>query len=131
MAQQCELPVPDIIYCSEASRAYSTALFYLQAYNLPVSRLALTEDLYQSPLSVLVSWLMTLSEEFNQVWLFGHNPQLTDLANYLCPSPKNGYGIKLATAAYVSISLQITHWSKLQVQTGHIAYFNQPNKKPV
>jgi phosphohistidine phosphatase len=135
MAQHCVLPPPDIIFCSPANRAYSKALFYLQVYELPLNTLHLCAELYQRSAHQQLSWLRTLPNKMDHVWLFGHNPDLSELATVLLEknrySDENSKPPELVTAAYIHLNLPIVPWSALQQGSGELVYTKEPNKKQV
>lgn len=133
MAQRCILPPPDTIFCSPANRAYSTALFYVQAYTQVT--LVLSSELYQKSAQHQLNWLTTLSNELHHVWLFGHNPDLSDLATVLVAMEgqrvQDSQSLQLTTAAYIQLNLPIVAWSELHQGCAEFVSISRPDKKRV
>ena len=76
---------PSLIVSSPAVRAWTTAKVVAQALNYPLEFLQREDGLY---LASLDNWLDVVAAQdngFNSLMLFGHNPGLTDFANYLSP----------------------------------------------
>jgi phosphohistidine phosphatase SixA len=103
--------------------------------HLPLSTLVLCTDLYQKKAQHQVNWLRTLPNKMQHVWLFGHNPDLSELATVLRVknrhSDENGKPQERVTAAYIHLNLPIVPWSALQQGSAELVYTQEPNKKPL
>jgi phosphohistidine phosphatase len=122
MAQDCVLDMPDLVVCSPANRAYSTALFYFQERGIPISLLRLEADIYETSSAVVLAYLETLPDRLNKVWVFGHNPSLQELAEQLFPP----FSHVLSTSAYVCLQIDTTHWANLQASRTEFKVFQKP-----
>lgn len=92
---------PDFILSSPAIRAYSTALIFANKLGYSPEKIQLTNAVYEATYSSL---LLVLEESMNHdgtYMLFGHNPGLTDLINFLC----GHVCVNLPTSAVVHIRL--------------------------
>lgn len=69
------------------------------------------EDLYTFSAEDLLEWLMAQNDQQQALFIVGHNPALTELANILAGDavPAN-----LPTAGYLELSLQIDHWRDIR-----------------
>jgi phosphohistidine phosphatase len=73
------------------------------------------EALYTFAAADLCAWLRARDDAARTLFIIGHNPALTDLANALCP----GEGIaNLPTAGYLELSLDIDRWRELRPGCG-------------
>ena len=69
------------------------------------------EDLYTFSAEDLFEWLRGRDDEQSAVFIIGHNPALTDLANTLACD--DGLA-NLPTAGYLELSLQIDRWRDIR-----------------
>ncbi|MCB1709347.1 MAG: histidine phosphatase family protein [Halioglobus sp.] len=69
------------------------------------------EDLYTFSAEDLFEWLRGRDDEQSAVFIIGHNPALTDLANALAGD--DGLA-NLPTAGYLELSLQIDRWRDIR-----------------
>lgn len=92
---------PDFILSSPAIRAYSTALIFANKFGYSPEQIQLKNAIYEATYRSL---LMVLEESMiveGTYMLFGHNPGLTDLINFLC----GPVCVNLPTSAVVQIRL--------------------------
>ncbi|MEM8815016.1 MAG: histidine phosphatase family protein [Pseudomonadota bacterium] len=98
---------PSLIVSSPAVRAWTTAKLIAREINYPSEFLQRENDLYLASLNTLLDVLVAQDNTFNSVMLVGHNPGLTDFANYLQPGLSNN----LPTGGVVSVSFDREDWS--------------------
>ncbi|MBK9638292.1 MAG: histidine phosphatase family protein [Bacteroidetes bacterium] len=92
---------PDFILSSPAIRAYSTALIFANKFGYSPEKIQLKNAIYEA---TYLSLLLVLEESMKKegtYMLFGHNPGLTDLINFLC----GPICVNLPTSALVHIRL--------------------------
>lgn len=75
------------------------------------------EDLYTFSADDLFKWLLGQDDEQQSLFIIGHNPALTDLANALAGEDALA---NLPTAGYLELGLQIDHWRDLRQGCGLI-----------
>jgi len=97
---------PSQIISSPAVRAWTTARVFAQELSYPAEFLQREDGLYLASLDNLLDVVATQDNGFNNLMLFGHNPGLTDLVNYLVPGLTNN----LPTAGVVSVNLDCEDW---------------------
>ena len=98
---------PSLIISSPAVRAFRTAKIVAMQLNYPYEFLQREKDLYLASLDTIIDVVGAQDEKFNSLMLFGHNPGLTDFANYLVPGLTNN----LPTAGVVSVNFEADDWS--------------------
>jgi phosphohistidine phosphatase len=76
--------LPDLMVSSPAIRAYSTAMIMARRFSYLPAQIRLEQAIYNAGTGNLLQVLRSLPEKSSCVFLFGHNPGLTDLANHLC-----------------------------------------------
>ena len=75
---------PDFILSSPAIRAFSTALIFANKLGFPPEKIQLKNAVYDATYQSLLLVLEEAMIKEGTYMLFGHNPGLTDLINYLC-----------------------------------------------
>jgi len=98
---------PSLIISSPATRAWTTAKIIAQAIGYPREFLQREKGVYLASLNDLLDVLVAQDAEFNNIMLVGHNPGLTEFANYLVP----GVTDSLPTAGVVSVELDQADWN--------------------
>jgi phosphohistidine phosphatase len=98
---------PSLILSSPAVRAWKTAKILAQEIGYPREFLQKESSLYLASLDKIIDVLIAQDSEFNSVMIVGHNPGLTDFANYLSP----GVSDNLPTAGVLSVSFEQDDWN--------------------
>ena len=98
---------PSLIVCSPATRAWSTAKIIAREISYPIEFLQREDSLYLASLDEFLDVLVAQDNEFNSIMVVGHNPGMTDFANFLSP----GLTHNLPTAGVVSVQIDQDHWN--------------------
>ncbi len=124
---------PDLIICSPAIRALTTAEIVCSALGLSVHSIQIEDTIYEASMSDLQQLLLHTPDSVQRLLLVGHNPGFESLLSYLAPDlpmPNDGKLLPTATLAYLQLDPQ---WSFLQG-----SYLIQrpkglplPNKQPI
>jgi phosphohistidine phosphatase len=77
------------------------------------------EALYTFSAAELFAWLAARPAEQAALFIIGHNPALTDLANQLDEEARLA---NLPTAGYLQLALRIDRWSDIRQGCGRIEY---------
>jgi phosphohistidine phosphatase len=72
---------PDLIITSPAIRARTTARIFADAANLDSSRFIVNDMLYGADVTGIVKMVQEVDDSINSVFVFGHNPTMTIVAN--------------------------------------------------
>jgi len=115
---------PDLLWSSPAIRAAMTARIYAAVLGFSLEEIRFSEAMYSGSYMDLFKTIKSFSEKFKQVMLVGHNPVLTDLANYLIGEKIDN----IPTAGVVGISISQKSWSLLNKHSGKMAFFEFPKK---
>ncbi len=113
---------PDLVLCSPALRARLTAEAVIGELAGNPKWLLFDPHLYLAELSQLVSLLRGIARDRHDVLLIGHNPGLTDLANYLV----DGHIANLPTCALFSVELTASDWSRLDRCQARTLFYDYP-----
>ena len=115
---------PDLIISSPATRAAITARVIADMINYPSNRIQYTEAIYLSGQATLLNVIKEINDSVKKAMLVGHNPGLTDLANYISDQRIDN----IPTCGVFCVDLEIKSWSKIDGQSGKIIFFEFPKK---
>lgn len=115
---------PDKIISSSAKRAYDSAKRIAECLKYPESKIAITDDIYLAGMLQLVQLIQNLKNKWKHVFLFGHNPYFTELANLY---GKNGI-LNLPTTGVYQISFKCDKWADISLDNGKNTYFLTPKQ---
>jgi phosphohistidine phosphatase len=116
---------PSQIISSPAVRAWTTARIFAKELGYPAEFLQREDGLYLASLDNLLDVIATQDNGFNNLMLFGHNPGLTDLVNYLVP----GLTSNLPTSGVVSVELDCDDWMLYDRPNATLVLHDYPKKK--
>ena len=115
--------LPEIVMSSPAKRAWKTAKEICKKINFPIEDIIKKEEIYEASSNMLLEILQSTNENFESVMLFGHNPGLTFLQNFLC---KKEIG-NIPTCGVVCIGLDCL-WKDVNNNSGKIEFFEYPKQ---
>lgn len=116
---------PDLLVSSPAKRALTTAQIFAEHFRIPVRDIQTDSRIYDALPLTLLGVINGWSDANDRVALFGHNPGLTLLVNYLTDA-----GLaELPTCAVVHIRFDGTpDWASVSRGTGELAWYAEPAK---
>lgn len=114
---------PDLILSSPAMRAISTAHIFAEKLHYPEHKIEQNSLIYNAPVGTLLRVVQGISDEYKTVFLIGHNPGMTLLANLLCLPPI----MHIPTSGVVCIDMGTKHWSHVKALCGKQEFFIYPH----
>lgn len=78
---------PDLLVSSPAKRAWTTAVFFAQAFGLAETDIVPNSDIYEAAPIALLRIISALPDTAQTILLFGHNPTFTEVANLFSAEP--------------------------------------------
>ena len=112
----------DAIISSPANRAYATACFFAEAYQLPATRVEQISSMYHPDAETLFRIVSRLPDTVDTAALFSHNPGLTDFVNLLSDIRID----HLPTCGIFAVAADINHWSEFKAATRYFFFYDQP-----
>ena len=104
---------PDLIVASPAVRALATARSIAEATGYPVDGIREDKRIYQAGSAEILDVIRGLEDQRDRVFLFGHNPGLTELVNELTePAVDN-----VPTCGVVELLLASQRWADISRAT--------------
>lgn len=108
----------DLLVTSPAFRALNTAIIVAGHIKLPFEKLEINPDVYDASLKELLKVIEKTNNNVSSLLLVGHNPGLTELANYFINDPFEN----IPTSGLVCIEFKSTDWKK--PEKGEMKYFD-------
>lgn len=116
---------PSLIISSPAVRAWKTAKAIAREIGYPAEFLQREDELYLASLDSLVDVVAAQETGFHNLMLVGHNPGLTDFANFLSP----GLTGNVPTAGVVSVKIDQDDWLLYERPGTELIYYDFPKNK--
>ena len=114
---------PDLILSSPAVRALSTAEIIAEKLDYRRKDIVVTERLYAAEVDELLDVIQQLRDEVERVMLFGHNPELTELAHRLSAEITH-----MPTCAVAEFTFDAKSWSKIDTIKPSEVMLDYPKK---
>ena len=115
---------PSLIVSSPAKRAWSTARIIAEEIAYPIEFLQRESNLYLASTDEILDVIAGQDEGFNNLMIVGHNPGLTDFANFLSPGLTNN----LPTAGVVAVEIDRDDWSLYERPSTRLLVHDYPKK---
>ena len=112
----------DAFVSSTALRALTTAKFFHQAYKARKDDLIEIPELYHAQPAVFYSVINQLSDKYNCVALFSHNPGITEMVNSLGVAKVDN----MPTCAIFGVHADIKSWSEFKDAPRQFWLFDYP-----
>lgn len=115
---------PSMILTSPAKRALRTAKLIAEAINYPVEFLQREADLYLADSQTILDVIEREANGCNEIFVCGHNPGITDLANRL-----TGHRIdNVPTCGIVTMEANVDSWSNPATAAWSLDCFDFPKR---
>ena len=116
---------PGVIISSPAFRALETALIFARIFGTDPEKIVLKSILYhRATLNAFAEIVENVSDGFNTIIFFGHNPSFTEIPDRLS---KDGCDF-LPKSGIVGLSFKKDTWEGIVREKGKIEYFLKPEK---
>jgi phosphohistidine phosphatase len=114
--------VPDLIFCSAAVRTHKTAMVIAKGLGLASDKIMPDRRLYMADVNHVQSLMREFSDEWNCVYVVGHNPTITECANSLSGDSLEN----IPTCGVYAMELDIDSWRKLRPGIAKKVFFQAP-----
>lgn len=116
---------PELIVSSPALRALTTAKYFAAGWKMEADKLVINDAIYEATTNALLKTISNFDDQYHQVALFGHNPGLSDLLNYLTKA----YIANMPTCGVAVIEFPFNEWKLVSGNTGHLILFDYPKNQ--
>lgn len=97
---------PNVICSSPAIRAISTALIFARNLNFNESEIQIVKGLYEASSEFYLNLIASFNDAHKHIFIFGHNPTITHVANILTNTPIDN----IPTTGIVAVSFYGDGW---------------------
>lgn len=117
--------VPHQLVSSPARRAISTAKIFADKMQINHSEIIQMTEIYEAHCQNLLQIVNNLDNFSDFTALFGHNPGLSDLANYLCAEAN----IYLPTCGIILLKFPFDNWEMISHNTAELVFYDFPKNR--
>lgn len=115
---------PDLILSSDATRAYETAKISAGIFDYPLGSIHTTPSLYHAGARSILNQVRQVANGIDVLFVFGHNPGLTDFINLLGEELDN-----LPTCGQFGFTANIDSWRDFGNSAPDFWFFDFPKSK--
>ena len=123
MADQGERP--DRLISSTALRAFTTASYFAEAFGLKAEDILKVPEIYEAYYRDILSMVNELENQWDIVYIFGHNPTFTDFVNQF---QGGGRISNMPTCGIVEIEAEVNQWSDFSLKNAKVVRFHYPKQ---
>jgi phosphohistidine phosphatase len=120
--------MPDLILSSPAKRAKKTATSIAEEIGYPKKKIRYDDKMYHSGEQALLEIVRNQDDGHGTIMLFGHNPELGDLAEMLL---KRDPVYTIPTTGVYCIRFAVPSWKNVQEGKGETVFFDYPKRHQV
>lgn len=113
---------PKSILSSSAVRAKATAFGICKELGISTSEIQLLDELYHADVTTWIKIIERLPEDCPTVFMFGHNPGITEIVEYLSSSSIGN----MPTCGCAHITFNVKSWDMISGGTGDLKWFDYP-----
>lgn len=116
--------IPDAFVSSPANRALSTAGYFAEAFGVEKAAIQIQEAIYEASPSTILQVLRALPAAWHTIFIFGHNPTFTDLANQFIEKTIHN----LPTCGVVKVEDEVADWKEFGSAKAKATEFYYPKQ---
>jgi len=116
----------DKIVSSPALRALTTAIHFSKQFEIPKESIKIEPEIYEAYSATILRLIQAFENEWDTVFIFGHNPAFTDVLNYFT----SNYIGNLPTCGIGKITANVDTWKDFSPDSGKLqqTYFPKEYK---
>ncbi|MBN2088601.1 histidine phosphatase family protein [candidate division KSB1 bacterium] len=114
----------DQLVSSNATRALMTAELFAERLDYPLEKVIKPSAMYGGDVEELLSVVHKLDNNLNEVMLIGHNPGLTEFAQFLTTERFE----KIPTSGVFCVGFDVTSWPQIGQESGSLIFFDYPKR---
>ena len=115
---------PEVIFSSPAKRALKSAKIIAEEIEYPLEEIVTHRAIYHASVDDLLEIIRALDDMDYEVMIFGHNPGMTEIVNYLSDFDL----VNLPTSGIVCIEFDEQPWRSISRHSGELVFFEYPKK---
>ncbi|MFZ9981574.1 MAG: SixA phosphatase family protein [Cyclobacteriaceae bacterium] len=118
---------PDLMITSPAKRASKTCKEFSKILKFPKTSIQNEKRLYHASPETILETIRGIRDKFDVVLLFGHNPGLTEFAEWITGETLNN----IPTCGIVGVKLKTDSWKKTDPSLARMLFFDFPKRNLV
>ena len=115
---------PDAIICSIANRTLQTARIFSSRFQISDKDFFIKKELYLADTSTYNKIIKEINNQYESVFIIGHNPGITETANKICTQVRIDH---MAVCSAFSVNLNSRNWSEFEFGQSDFSLFEQQN----
>jgi len=116
--------IPQAIFSSSGLRALTTARLISVELGMKPTEIIVEEGLYTFNSDQLLDVIKTVSDNYEEIMVVGHNPAVTDVTNILSGSEIDN----VPTCGVAVLELSVGSWKDIGKNTAELSRFDYPKK---
>ncbi|WP_198306235.1 SixA phosphatase family protein [Arcobacter vandammei] len=113
---------PDLIISSPSKRTKLTLDFFIKEFKYKNEEIIFDKSIYEAPYINLLKVIKNIDNKNKIAFLFGHNPGLNDLTNYLI----DNFTENIPTSGILKINFDVKSWENIEEKSGNLEFFKYP-----
>lgn len=109
---------------STAVRAFTTAKEFAKALGVKEKDIIQSDELYLADEDDILTEVRTFIDDYDTLFIFGHNPGFTYFANRVCDIDI----ANVPTTGIVCVTFDVNKWKDIGFGKGNLEYFEYPKK---
>ena len=114
---------PDLIISSPSKRTKQTLDFFIKEFDYK-GEIIFEESIYEGPYINILKVVKNIDDKHKTIFLFGHNPGLNDLADFLL----GRFEENIPTCGVLKIDFDTNYWKNISKDNSKLIFFNFPKK---
>ena len=114
---------PDLIISSPSKRTKDTLYFFIKEFDYK-GEIIFEESIYEAPYINILKVIKNIDDKHKTIFLFGHNPGLNDLADFLL----GRFEDNIPTCGVLKINFDTNYWKNISKDNSKLIFFNFPKK---
>lgn len=112
---------PDLIISSPSIRTKQTLDYFIQEFDYK-GEIIFEKSIYEAPFENLLKVIKNIDDKYKTIFLFGHNPGLNDLVDFLI----GNFEENIPTSGVLKLNFDIKKWENLKEKIGILEFFIYP-----
>jgi len=114
--------IPQLIISSTAERTRQTTRYLCEQLNFDFEKVIFTEDLYESPVRLILSTINKVSDQYSTIYIVAHNPSIS----YLGESLTGGLSGNMSPGAVLHLESSSDSWQEIAQNSCVLKKFYDP-----
>jgi len=112
----------DAFIASPAKRAKKTASIFAKEYKVDKDDIIFKEELYAASVAAFYEVICNVSDKFDTIAIFSHNPGITDFANALTDARIDN----IPTCGIFAVKIKTKHWKNFEEADKEFLFADYP-----